>query len=59
VPVSIELTILDVAAGGAPVEGAAVYLWHCDREGRYSIYDQQIAGRTTCAGSRLPARTAD
>jgi protocatechuate 3,4-dioxygenase beta subunit len=38
VPLSIELTILDVAAGGTPVEGAAVYLWHCDRDGRYSLY---------------------
>ena len=39
VPLTIDLTILAVAAGGAPVEGAAVYAWHCDREGRYSIYE--------------------
>jgi len=23
--------------------GAAFYLWHCDREGRYSMYDDEIA----------------
>jgi protocatechuate 3,4-dioxygenase beta subunit len=42
VPLSIELTILDVSTGGTPLEGAAVYLWHCDRDGRYSLYDAEI-----------------
>lgn len=37
VPLTIELTVTDVA--GAPMPGAALYLWHCDREGRYSLYD--------------------
>jgi protocatechuate 3,4-dioxygenase beta subunit len=50
VPVTIDLTILDVAAGGTPAAGAAVYLWHCDREGRYSIYDQAIAGENYLRG---------
>ncbi|WP_106399749.1 dioxygenase family protein [Actinocorallia populi] len=35
VPVTVELTVTD---GGAPYRGAAVYVWHCDREGRYSLY---------------------
>lgn len=39
VPTMIEMTLLDVAGGGKPLVGAAVYLWHCDREGRYSMYD--------------------
>ena len=38
IPLSIEMTILDVSTGGTPLEGAAVYLWHCDREGGYSLY---------------------
>jgi len=38
-PVSINLTIVD-AATGSPIEGAAVYLWHCTAEGRYSIYEE-------------------
>ena len=38
VPLTIELTIQDAAKGCAPLAGAAVYLWHCDREGRYSLY---------------------
>jgi protocatechuate 3,4-dioxygenase beta subunit len=38
-PAAIEMTLLDVAAGGTPLSGAAVYLWHCDIAGRYSMYD--------------------
>lgn len=33
VPLSIQLTVVDEAAGCTPLAGAAVYLWHCDREG--------------------------
>lgn len=42
VPLTIELSVLDVAAGGTPLEGAAVYVWHCDREGRYSLYSDGV-----------------
>jgi protocatechuate 3,4-dioxygenase beta subunit len=38
VPLTIDLTVLDKADGCTPLTGAAVYLWHCDREGRYSMY---------------------
>ncbi|GAA2041411.1 intradiol ring-cleavage dioxygenase [Agromyces tropicus] len=37
VPLTIRLTVRDAATGSAVV-GAGVYLWHCDREGRYSLY---------------------
>ena len=37
VPLTVDLTIV-TASTGAPLAGAAVYLWHCDREGRYSLY---------------------
>jgi protocatechuate 3,4-dioxygenase beta subunit len=32
--------VLHLQAAGKPYDGAAVYLWHCDREGRYSMYSQ-------------------
>jgi protocatechuate 3,4-dioxygenase beta subunit len=35
----IELTITDSGDGCTPRPGAAVHLWHCDQDGRYSIYD--------------------
>jgi protocatechuate 3,4-dioxygenase beta subunit len=37
VPLTVELTIQD-AGKCAPLAGAAVYLWHCDAQGRYSLY---------------------
>ena len=40
VPLTIKLAIQDVANNCAPIAGAAVYIWHCDREGRYSLYSQ-------------------
>jgi protocatechuate 3,4-dioxygenase beta subunit len=36
VALAIDLEIVD--ADGSPLPGAAVYVWHCDREGRYSMY---------------------
>ncbi|MEV7395636.1 3,4-dioxygenase subunit beta [Aeromicrobium sp. NPDC092404] len=51
VRVSIELTVLDLNGREvAPYEGAAVYLWHCDREGRYSMYDSEIADENYLRG---------
>jgi len=38
VPLTVRLTIL--GADCAPLAGHAVYIWHCDREGRYSMYSQ-------------------
>ncbi|MBX7435173.1 dioxygenase [Mycobacterium sp. Y57] len=40
VPVTLTLTLQDLAKDGAPGAGMAVYLWHCDREGRYSLYSE-------------------
>jgi protocatechuate 3,4-dioxygenase beta subunit len=40
VPLTIDLTLTEITNGCAPLEGAAVYTWHCDREGRYSMYSQ-------------------
>lgn len=38
VPLTVQLTVVD-AASGAPLPGAALYLWHCTAEGRYSMYE--------------------
>jgi protocatechuate 3,4-dioxygenase beta subunit len=40
VPLTIRLAILDLANGCAPYAGAGVYVWHCDRDGNYSMYSQ-------------------
>ena len=43
VPTTVRLRILDLQGDDAtPLTGAAVYLWHCDREGRYSMYSDGV-----------------
>jgi protocatechuate 3,4-dioxygenase beta subunit len=38
VPLTIKLTLVNTGAACAPLAGYALYLWHCDREGFYSMY---------------------
>jgi protocatechuate 3,4-dioxygenase beta subunit len=38
VPVSLEITLVDVRNACVPLGGRAVYAWQCDAEGVYSIY---------------------
>jgi protocatechuate 3,4-dioxygenase beta subunit len=40
VPLTIDLTLVDGTAACAPLAGAAVYVWHCDRDARYSLYSE-------------------
>ena len=43
VPLTLTLTVVDAASGcGTPRKGAAVYVWHCDREGGYSLYTEGV-----------------
>ena len=49
VPLNIALTIVS-ASTCAPLAGAAVYLWHCDREGRYSLYTQGVTNQNYLRG---------
>jgi protocatechuate 3,4-dioxygenase beta subunit len=39
-----------VKAGGAPYAGAAMYLWHCDALGRYTLYSQGATDQNYCRG---------
>jgi protocatechuate 3,4-dioxygenase beta subunit len=53
VPLTIELALVDVAGGGAPLAGAAIYLWHCDREGRYSMYSGGVEDENYLRGVQV------
>ena len=50
VPLTITMTINDFANGKSPLAGGAVYLWHCDREGRYSLYSQGVTNENYLRG---------
>ena len=53
VPLSFTLTILDTANGGVPFENAAVYVWHCDASGGYSMYSDGITEETYLRGVQV------
>jgi len=42
VPLTIRLKVLDTGNGSVGLQGAAVYLWQCDRDGGYSLYSEGI-----------------
>lgn len=42
VPLRVNLTVTDASKSYAPLAGAAVYAWHCDRLGRYSMYSSGV-----------------
>ncbi len=50
VPLTIKLAIQDAADGCAPIAKAAVYVWHCDRDGNYSLYSQAAASQNYLRG---------
>jgi protocatechuate 3,4-dioxygenase beta subunit len=50
VPLTIKLAIQDASNGCAPMQGAAVYVWHCDRDGNYSLYSQAAANENYLRG---------
>ena len=39
----IAITLVDIGDACKPLAGHVVYIWHCDAEGRYSIYDLEGA----------------
>jgi len=51
VPLSIVLTIVS-ASTCAPLSGRAVYLWHCDRQGRYSLYSSGVTNQNYLRGTQ-------
>jgi protocatechuate 3,4-dioxygenase beta subunit len=50
IPLTIQLALQDQADGCTPLTGAAVYLWHCDREGRYSLYSAGVTSENYLRG---------
>jgi protocatechuate 3,4-dioxygenase beta subunit len=50
IPLELVLDLQDVANGGSPLTGAAVYAWHCDGEGRYSLYSEGVTGENYLRG---------
>lgn len=53
VPMTLNLTVLDMANDDVPFENVAVYLWHCDAAGGYSMYSEGIEDETYLRGVQV------
>lgn len=47
VPLTLTLTLVDLNKACAALEGAAIYIWHCDKDGEYSAYNATANGNHT------------
>ena len=51
IPMTVKLKVYDLNGDDAtPLAGAAVYLWHCDRDGNYSMYSEAVADENYLRG---------
>ncbi|HCT80491.1 MAG TPA: 3,4-dioxygenase subunit beta [Micromonosporaceae bacterium] len=50
VPLTINLTIQNTGNGCAAYAGAAVYIWHCDMNGLYSMYSPGVTNENYLRG---------
>jgi protocatechuate 3,4-dioxygenase beta subunit len=57
VSMTLTLTITDLANGGVPFEGVAVYVWHCDQSGRYSMYSSGVQDENYLRGVQIADAT--
>lgn len=54
VPVTVRMRVYDLSGDDAtPLEGAAIYLWHCDAAGDYSMYSQAVADENYLRGVQV------
>ncbi|WP_433502422.1 3,4-dioxygenase subunit beta [Pseudonocardia halophobica] len=53
VPMTLELSLTDLAGGGVPFAGVAVYVWHCDRSGGYSLYSEGLEDENYLRGVQI------
>ncbi|MBP1202028.1 protocatechuate 3,4-dioxygenase beta subunit [Duganella sp. 1411] len=50
VPLTIKLQIVNTNGSCASLDGFAVYLWHCDRDGNYSLYSSGVTTQNYLRG---------
>lgn len=50
VPMTVVIDLVDTGADCADLAGYAIYLWHCDAAGRYSMYSAGVTGENYLRG---------
>ncbi len=54
VPMTLRLTMYNIEGGRqVPYSGVAVYVWHCDRDGNYSMYSEGVESENYLRGVQV------
>ena len=53
VPLTVTLKLVNTGAGCASLAGYAVYLWHCSRDGLYSMYSAGVTAENYLRGVQV------
>ncbi len=53
VPLTFTFRVTDMANGDKPFAGVAVYAWHCDGQGRYSMYTSGVENENWLRGVQI------
>ena len=53
VALKLKMNVIDMVNGDAPMPGAAVYIWHCDASGGYSMYSSGLEDETYLRGVQV------
>ncbi|WP_071344339.1 dioxygenase [Nocardia seriolae] len=53
VPMNLTLDLRDLTKSGAAGAGMAVYVWHCDRDGNYSLYSSGVTEQNYLRGVQV------
>jgi hypothetical protein len=56
IPLTIRLQLVNTNASCASLAGRAVYLWHCDRNGNYSMYSNGVTAQKYLRGAQVSDR---
>ncbi len=53
VPMQLRMKVTDVSDGNIVKQGLAVYVWHCDSQGRYSLYSSGVTSQNYLRGVQV------
>ncbi len=53
VPLTLRMRATDVSDGGVAKAGLAIYAWHCDALGRYSLYSSGVTNQNWLRGIQV------
>jgi protocatechuate 3,4-dioxygenase beta subunit len=53
VPLVLTITLVNSNMACAPLEGYAIYVWHCDRDGNYSLYSSGVQNENYLRGVQV------